>query len=124
MADFRLPPLNGGERLYRALLHLYPARFRRAFGQELIEAFRDQRRDAQTHGQPASAFWASVLGDLITQALAERVESLWRATRGMRGLNDEDSVMAGIPHALRPIELRLAFRRLARAPSFTITTIV
>ena len=42
MADFRVPPLNIGERLYRVLLHLYPPRFRRAFDRDLIEAFRDQ----------------------------------------------------------------------------------
>ena len=45
MADFRLPPLNVGERFYRALLHLYPRRFRRTFGQDLVETFRDARRD-------------------------------------------------------------------------------
>lgn len=124
MADFRLPPLNGGERLYRALLHLYPARFRRAFGQELVEAFRDQRRAARAHGESASRFWARVLGDLATQAAAERCASLWRAAKDIRGINDEDSVMAGLPLAVRGLELHRALRRLARAPSFTITTIV
>ena len=124
MADFRLPSLNGGERLYRALLHLYPTPFRRAFGQELVEAFRDQRRDARSRGRSAWAFWADVLGDLATQALAERGASLWRAARRIRGINDEDSVMASVPQALRPLELRLALRRLARAPSFTITTVL
>ena len=124
MADFRLPPLNDGERLYRALLHLYPARFRRAFGQELVEAFRDQRRDARGRDQRASAFWAGVLRDLVTQAAAERCASLWRAAHSIRGINDEDSIMTALPQALRPLELRLAVRRLARAPSFTVTTIV
>ena len=47
MADFRMPPLNGGERLYRALLHIYPTRFRRAFKQDLIETFRDQQNGSR-----------------------------------------------------------------------------
>ena len=49
MSDFPLPPLDGGERIYRALLHLYPARFRRAFAQDLVETFRDQHRDHSRH---------------------------------------------------------------------------
>lgn len=121
MADFRLPPLNGGERVYRALLHLYPRRFRRAFSQELVEAFRDQRRAASRDGTPAPAFWAAILRDLTTQACAERFSTAWRRRTGS---DDEESLMTAVPFALRLQELRIAARRLLRTPSFTIATVL
>jgi putative ABC transport system permease protein len=121
--DFRLPPLNGGERVYRALLCLYPARFRRAFAQDLVEIFRDQRRDAYRAGIPRGVFWFSVLRDLVTQALADRVASTWSILRRRPDPNREDFLMAGVQRALQLTELRYAIRRLLRAPSFTITTV-
>ena len=109
MADFRLPPLNAGERLYRALLHLYPARFRRAFGQELVEAFRDQRRHGHGRGQPATAFWADVLRDLATQAFAERCASLWRAVHGIRAGVRRHGLRSR-PRPVRPVVVCVAHR--------------
>lgn len=122
MADFRLPPLNVAERLYRALLHLYPRRFRRAFAQDLLETFRDARRDAARRRVPATAFWLETLRDLLTQAFAERASSLWRL-RGAGALTEDDLTMAVIPLALNLTELRLATRRLRRAPTFTLATV-
>ncbi|MGH7621012.1 MAG: ABC transporter permease, partial [Gemmatimonadaceae bacterium] len=123
MADFRVPPLNGGERLYRALLYLYPARFRRAFTQDLIEAFRDQRRAASEHRVPRAAFSFMIVHDLITQALAERASSIVSPFRRTRSQNQEEPLMPGPLRAMRFAELRYAVRRLLRVPSFTITTV-
>ncbi|HEY2377333.1 MAG TPA: ABC transporter permease [Gemmatimonadaceae bacterium] len=122
MADFRMPPLNGGERFYRALLHLYPARFRRAFKQDLIETFRDERRSAAQLGVSATAFWLAAVNDVITQGAAERMASVARLVR--RGDHDEDTLMSALSGSLRLAELRVAFRRLRRAPSFALTTVV
>jgi putative ABC transport system permease protein len=123
MADFRVPPLNIGERLYRVLLHLYPPRFRRAFDRDLIEAFRDQRRDAARRRMPSAFFVVAVLYDLLTQALAERASSVWSVVR-TRSLSDAEApVISGPQHAMNLGELRLAARRLRRVPSFTITTV-
>jgi putative ABC transport system permease protein len=123
MADFRVPPLSGGERLYRALLHLYPPRFRRAFARDLIEAFRDQRRDASQHRMPLPAFALMIVHDVLTQALAERASSMWSVLRRRPPLDREEPLMSGPQRAFRPGELRLAVRRLLRVPSFSITTI-
>jgi predicted permease len=123
MADFRLPPLNVGERFYRALLHLYPRRFRRTFTQDLVETFRDARRDAVRHGVPATAFWLETLRDLLTQSCAERASSLWHR-RKVGALTEDELTMAVIPFALNFTELRLATRRLRRAPTFTIATVL
>ena len=121
MADFPLPPLDRGERFYRALLRLYPARFRREFTQDLVETFRDQQRDAARRGTPAVLVWLTILRDLITQAFAERLSLAVR--RRPRDTDEEDSTMAAVPYALRFAELRFAVRRLARVPGFTGTTI-
>ncbi|HMA03613.1 MAG: ABC transporter permease [Gemmatimonas sp.] len=123
MADYRVPPLNLGERLYRLLLHLYPPHFRRAFDRDLIEAFRDQRRDASRRRVPAAAFAILVAYDLFTQALAERASSMWSARRRRNALDREEPLMTGSQRALDFGELRQAARRLVRAPSFSVTTV-
>ena len=123
MADFRVPPLNIGERLYRALLYLYPPRFRRAFDRDLIEAFRDQRRDAARRRMPSILFVIAIVYDLLTQALAERVSSLWSVLRTHSLPEGEEPLMSGPQRALNFAELRFAARRLRRVPSFSITTV-
>jgi putative ABC transport system permease protein len=123
MADYRVPPLNMGERLYRALLYLYPPRFRRAFDRDLIEAFRDQRRDAARRRMPSAVFVISVVYDLVTQALAERVSSLWSVLRKHTLPIGAEPLMSGSQRALNFSELRFAARRLRRVPSFTVTTV-
>lgn len=75
---------------YQALLLLYPARFRRAYGAQMAQVFRDSCRAAIAQGD-VSAFahvWLVTLGDLVVTALAERMEqditmkrlALYRAT--------------------------------------------
>ena len=123
MADFRVPPLNIGERLYRVLLHLYPPRFRQTFDRDLIEAFRDQRRDASERRIPRAVFAFMVVHDLLTQALAERATAVWSALRRRTLLDRAEPMMSGSRRALHLAELRYAARRLLRVPSFTITTV-
>ncbi|HEY4216807.1 MAG TPA: ABC transporter permease [Gemmatimonadaceae bacterium] len=124
MSDFRLPPLNAGERIYRALLALYPPRFRRAFGLDLVEAFRDQRRSARHSGTPALAFWMDALHDVLLHASAEWMTTIWRVMHGRNDSDREDSPMAALPRAVGLVELRFAARRLLRVPGFTLATIL
>jgi len=64
--------------LYRALLLVYPASFRRAYGDEMAHAFRDLCRDAQrTSGAGGVlALWPRALRDLLLAASAEHVGGL------------------------------------------------
>ncbi|HTE45442.1 MAG TPA: ABC transporter permease, partial [Gemmatimonadaceae bacterium] len=124
MADFRLRPLSAGERLYRGLLHLYPTEFRDRFAREMIEAFRDERRAAAHGGQSAMGFWLSFVPDLLTQAAAERLASISPLRQRLDSTNDEDSLMATVPYALRFTEIRHAARRLRRVPTFLATTLL
>jgi hypothetical protein len=64
------------ERLYRALLHLYPKQFRAAYGQQLRLTFRDACRVAY-HRNGAGrllALWLPTLLDLFKSALEERAQ--------------------------------------------------
>ncbi|MBN9656969.1 MAG: ABC transporter permease [Acidobacteria bacterium] len=58
------------ERLYRALLRLYPARFREEYERELLRSFREERAE----GAPAVKFWLRILGDLAATVPARLME--------------------------------------------------
>lgn len=62
------------ERLYRRLLRCYPEAFRARFGDEMVQLFGDQLRDARTRGGAAGAggVWLRALGDLVIAAVSER----------------------------------------------------
>ncbi|HET9111439.1 MAG TPA: hypothetical protein VFN78_11480 [Ktedonobacterales bacterium] len=81
--------------VFRTLLLLYPARFRRVYGQQMALTFRDACRDAvRQRGLGGLAqVWRMTLGDLIMTAISERLEqdmsrtslALYR-TSGLAGL--------------------------------------
>ncbi len=62
--------------IYRALLALYPAPFRRAFGRQMEQVFAAQCREVfRREGAVALArLWWWTLGDLLATAFAERME--------------------------------------------------
>jgi len=62
------------ERLYRALLYLYPKKFRAAYGQQMRLTFRDACRVAyrQNGAGGLLALWLPTLLDLFKSALEER----------------------------------------------------
>lgn len=61
------------ERIYRALLVLYPADFRHEYGELMTQVFRDSCRDLYRQGKIGKLFtwWAVTLFDLLKTALAE-----------------------------------------------------
>ncbi len=58
------------ERLYRALLKLYPARFREEYERELLRSFREERAE----GAPAARLWLRTLWDLAATVPARLME--------------------------------------------------
>lgn len=67
-------------RVYAALLHLYPATFRREYAEELTLLFVDLQRAASAQGLPASLrLWLRVLLDLIVSATRERSRTMLNA---------------------------------------------
>lgn len=51
------------EKIYAWLLHLYPSRFREAYGEEALQLFRDRYRDEQGF-LPRLRLWLDLFGDL------------------------------------------------------------
>lgn len=71
----RLPP---ADRVFRALLRLFPAEFRGDFGEEMSEDFRDQHRAAaRARGaRGLTMLWIRTLADLIARAPREQADTL------------------------------------------------
>jgi hypothetical protein len=65
-------PEGVSERIYRALLGLYPAAFRRRFADEMVHLFGDQLRDARG-AERLSITWLRTLGDLLVTAASEHM---------------------------------------------------
>ena len=61
------------ERVYRALLGLYPGAFRNRFGDEMVQLFADQLRDARRPQARAATVrtWIRTLADLALTAVSE-----------------------------------------------------
>jgi putative ABC transport system permease protein len=70
------PPLH--ERLYRALLSLFPSEFRGDFGAAMTADFRDQRRDAEGRPRELRRLWARTVIDLFRRAPREHLDVLSR----------------------------------------------
>ena len=70
-------------RIYAILLYAYPRDFRRAYGRDMQQVFRDRCREAaSTSGRrPILRFAAHVAHDLLTSTVRERAASMWSAAR-------------------------------------------
>ena len=86
--------MRWAERVYRALLRIYPAEFRDEYGREMTQAFRDR-----LHDERPPRVWADTLRDLVLTAPREQCHVL---------IND----------------LRYAARMMRKAPAFTISVVV
>ena len=57
-----------GERVYRALLFLYPRRFRREYHDPMVQLYRDARRDR-------ASSWPRLAGDVVLSAPTQHKEA-------------------------------------------------
>ena len=78
------------ERLFRAVLRLYPADFRDRFGADMAAAYREARMDAAMRGRRGLAgFWLGVAADALVRAPGEHMRmtahDLRYAARALRG---------------------------------------
>jgi len=65
-------PASMGARFYALLLHLYPAEFRREYGDSMLQLFNDQRRAARGAGGHAM-LWLKTLRDLARSVPASHL---------------------------------------------------
>ena len=109
-------------RLYRLLLLLYPAQFRRRYGDELEAVFAAERREPRHAGASGFfLFWIRILPDLVVTALRQRAAHL-RADRldvprlpSAPERSEMDTVLQ---------DIRYAVRTFARRPGFTAVAVV
>lgn len=103
--------MRAGERVYGALLLLLPSRFRERYRDELLEAYRlDRRRERFRGPTGAVRFWAHAVRDVVRTSVRE-----WRDPSPVR--TREGGVRW--PGAWIVAEARHAARGLWRAPGFT-----
>ncbi len=97
---------SSSERLYHALLWLYPAQFRRIYGREMALTFRDCYREEQEHGGPRSIarLWSLVLADLATSVCVEHWKASITFFKSLLGLEKESfmtNILLNLDVALR-----------------------
>ena len=68
--------LDAQRRVYRAMLTLHPKRFRREYGDLMVQLFADQLRDARS----SSRVWTSTVRDLAVSVSSERLEDSMRSS--------------------------------------------
>jgi len=64
--------MSAPERVYALLLRAYPAGFREAYGREMLQLFRDQRREVGARGM---RFWSAILWDVACSAPELQLQS-------------------------------------------------
>ena len=102
-APLRSP--SSSERLYRALLWLYPAQFRRTYGREMAQTFRDCYREEQGRGGSRSIarLWSIVLSDLVNSVCVEHWKASITFFKSLVGL-EKESLMT---HTLLNLDVAL-----------------
>lgn len=103
-------PAGRSERIYVALLRLYPAAFRRRYADSMRFAFAAQAHEARSRGVVSFVwFWCRSLAHVVVYGLAERVSLGRRAGAWLAGLRHD------FTHAAR---------RLRRSPGFALATVI
>jgi hypothetical protein len=77
MTPKRQNPFPRSVRIYRLLLHAYPAAFREAFGTEMLRVFQDScGEEYKLHGRLRfRRFWLPAAADVLINALIWGVQS-------------------------------------------------
>ena len=117
------PPLRFAERLYRALLHLYPAWFVERRGPQMLEAFREQRSEPLYGGPLGSLkFWWDIGTDLVVNVMQVRRRYRGDTVATARAEGRRGNGVEVVVDEMRQ-DLRFALRTLWRAPMFTLVAV-
>jgi putative ABC transport system permease protein len=73
-----MPAPSLHDRIYRALLKLFPREFRGDFGEQMTDDFRDQREDAGGSSGSLTAVWTRTVADIVRRAPREHLDVLGR----------------------------------------------
>lgn len=78
------PTASRSERVFRALLRLFPRRFRELYGNDTAELFRDRMRDVHGRRFGLARLWLRTLPDLVSSGVLERITEARRAGGDLR----------------------------------------
>lgn len=105
--------------VFRTLLRLYPARFRREYGADMEQLFVERLRE-QPDGRARRRFVVRTASNIVSTAAAESLRRLRRVPSALtRRLRDNGGLMFGLLQ-----DARYALRLLRRQPSFSIFVIL
>ncbi len=123
------PARTGGhasDLVYRTLLLAFPRSFRREFGGDMLQLFRDKRRET-----PFARLWARTLKDVLAHAILERVQSRRAARDTVPGFSrrvapDAPFEQKGLNKMFDQLrqDLGFAVRTFARNPGFTAIALI
>ncbi len=108
------------DRIYTWMLVLYPRRFRRQYGLDMVEMFRDARIDRARSGRSTFNLWVKTIRDLVLNASIMRMAPLMKRLRGV-GRNRHSHVGNRSPFDARimmeamRLDIRYALRTLWKA---------
>ena len=82
---------SSSERVYRLFLYIYPARFRRAYGHQMAQTFRDCCRTARQQAGTKGLLdlWVHTLYDLVVTASTEQISAGLSLLKHLFGLAKE-----------------------------------
>ena len=120
-----------GERAFRLLLRIYPPTFRRRFGEEMVEFFRERRIEQYRRRRGPSRLWAHLLADMAVNAPLLHARALLARATALRPATSRDVPWSDpeYPAESRSMEIlwqdvRYALRALARRPAFAAVAIL
>jgi predicted permease len=108
------------ERIYAALMRVYPRAFRDQYGDEMLDYFRDRRRDERERAGSGGVarLWSRAVFDLASTALHEHVVAA-RATRNVPHSPNGDTMLQSLIQ-----DLRFTGRMLRKSPVLTAVAVV
>jgi putative ABC transport system permease protein len=118
--------MSVSERVFRALLVVYPRDFRARFTEEMVEFFRERRTEQRRHGaRGAIRLWMHLVADIAVNAPLLHVRAMLTASTVHRqpSAHDVPWSLPEYPEETRPMEtllldIRYAARTLLRRPGF------
>ncbi len=113
------PQRARGEWLYRALLRMYPPRFRRRYAADMLAFYRERMETGGATAHGRAAVWAQLIPDLLSTALAEWCSPLDRNVERAPNVISVYSNRREDGMSILTQDFRYAFRSMARRPGFT-----
>ncbi len=102
---------GGAERVYRGILCLYPAEFRRRFGEDMVQLFHDRLRDARSGralGGTAPA-WIALLVDAVVTASREHLRRYRTVAHSLSSAPSTASRVLGVAGIVAGLAILAAF---------------